>query len=70
MKIGIIPDNGGVQATGQMIQVTQLFESIGYESVWTLEHVIATVEYDSNYASNDASKDVAAEWPWGLCHHV
>lgn len=56
MKVGIIPINIGVQAGDQMIQVAQLAESLGYESVWTFEHVIVPVDYDSKYPYNDSGK--------------
>lgn len=56
MKIGIIPINIGVQAPGQCIQVAQLAESLGYESVWTFEHVIVPMDYASKYPYNDSGK--------------
>ncbi len=56
MKIGIIPINIGVQAGEQIIQIAQLAESLGYESVWTFEHVIVPVDYDSKYPYNDSGK--------------
>jgi probable F420-dependent oxidoreductase len=56
MKIGIIPINIGVQNAEQMIQTAQLAESLGYESVWTFEHVIVPVDYDSKYPYNDSGK--------------
>lgn len=56
MKVGIIPINIGVQEGGQMIQMAQLAESLGYESVWTFEHVIVPVDYESRYPYNDSGK--------------
>ena len=56
MKVGIIPINIGVQEGGQMIQMAQLAESLGYESVWTFEHVIVPVDYQSKYPYNDSGK--------------
>ena len=41
MKVGVIPINIGVQTADQVVQTAQLVESLGYESVWTFEHVIA-----------------------------
>lgn len=56
MKIGIIPINIGVQAPEQLIQIAQLAEGLGYESVWTFEHVIVPLEYKSEYPYNDSGK--------------
>ncbi len=56
MKIGIIPVNIGVQSGEQMIQAAQFAESLGYESVWTFEHVIVPVDYESKYPYNDSGK--------------
>ena len=38
MKIGVIPVNIGVQSADQMVQMAQLLESLGYESVWTFAY--------------------------------
>ena len=56
MKIGVIPINIGVQAGEQIVQIAQLAESLGYESVWTFEHVIVPVDYESKYPYNDSGK--------------
>ena len=45
MKLGIIPINIGVQSLDEVVQLAQLAESLGYESVWTFEHVIVPVDY-------------------------
>ena len=47
MKIGVIPVNIGVQSAAQMVQLAQLAESLGYESVWTFEHVVIPIDYES-----------------------
>ena len=52
MKVGVIPINIGVQTAGQVVQTAQLVESLGYESVWTFEHVIVPVDYESKYPYN------------------
>jgi len=56
MKLGIVPINIGVQAPNQMIQMAQLAEKLGYESVWTFEHVIVPVDYQSKYPYNASGK--------------
>lgn len=60
MKVGIIPVNIGAQSAGDMIGLAQLAESLGYESVWTFEHVIVPVEYQSKYPYHKSGK-MAAE---------
>jgi probable F420-dependent oxidoreductase len=49
MKFGLIPVNIGVATAQQMIGMAQLAESVGFESVWTFEHVIVPVDYRSKY---------------------
>ena len=49
MKIGLIPVNVGVQSAEQMIGLAQKAESVGVESVWTFEHAIVPIEYESKY---------------------
>lgn len=49
MKLGIVPINIGVQSGVQMIENAQAAEAAGLESVWTFEHVIIPVDYDSKY---------------------
>ena len=56
MKIGLIPVNIGVESAEQMIGLAQLAEASGYESVWTFEHVIVPLDYDSKYPYNDSGK--------------
>ena len=56
MKLGIVPVNIGVGSGEQMIQVSQLAESLGYESVWTFEHVIVPLDYASKYPYNETGK--------------
>ena len=52
MKVGVIPVNIGVQSSDQVVQTAQFVESLGYESVWTFEHVVVPVNYDSKYPYN------------------
>ena len=56
MKLGIIPINIGVQSLDEVVQLAQLAESLGYESVWTFEHVIVPVDYESKYPYDASGK--------------
>ena len=56
MKFGLIPVNIGIQSTEQMTGLAQLAEGSGFESVWTFEHVIIPVDYQSKYPYNDNGK--------------
>jgi len=49
MKVALVPINIGVQSLDQVIGLAQLAESLGFESVWTFEHVMVPVEYESKY---------------------
>src|SRR5262245_14297825 len=60
MKIGLIPVNIGVETVQQIIGVAQLAESVGFESVWTFEHVIVPLDYQSKYPYNASGKMGAA----------
>jgi probable F420-dependent oxidoreductase len=55
MKFGLIPVNIGVQPE-QMVGLAQLAEGSGFESVWTFEHVVVPVDYQSRYPYNDSGK--------------
>ncbi|MDH3692208.1 MAG: LLM class F420-dependent oxidoreductase [Gammaproteobacteria bacterium] len=56
MKFGLIPINIGIADTEQMVGLAQLAESLGFESVWTFEHVIVPVDYQSKYPYNESGK--------------
>lgn len=56
MKFGLIPVNIGVQSSEQMIGLAQLAEGRGFESLWTFEHVIVPVNYESKYPYNASGK--------------
>ena len=47
MKVGIIPVNIGVESVEQIVGLAKLAESLRYESVWTFEHVIVPIDYES-----------------------
>ena len=49
MKIGLIPINIGMESLEQMVGLAQYAESLGFESLWTFEHVMVPVEYQSKY---------------------
>jgi len=49
MKIGLIPINIRMESLEQIVGTAQFIESLGFESVWTFEHVMVPVEYESKY---------------------
>jgi probable F420-dependent oxidoreductase len=49
MKVGLIPVNMGVQNVDDMIAIARKAEEVGIESVWTFEHVMVPVDYESKY---------------------
>ena len=49
IKFGLVPVNIGSIAPEQMITVAQTAEDTGFESVWTFEHVIVPLDYQSKY---------------------
>ena len=56
MKVGIIPVNIGVESVEQIVGLAKLAESLRYESVWTFEHVIVPIDYESKYPYNSSGK--------------
>lgn len=56
MKFGLIPVNIGVESTEQMVGLAQLAEGAGYESVWTFEHVMVPIDYQSKYPYDKSGK--------------
>jgi probable F420-dependent oxidoreductase len=56
MKFGLIPVNIGVQSTEQMVGMAQLAEGRGFESVWTFEHVVIPMDYQSKYPYDKSGK--------------
>ncbi|MFP6805724.1 MAG: LLM class F420-dependent oxidoreductase [Pseudomonadales bacterium] len=56
MKFGLIPVNIGVESAEQMIGMAQLAEGAGYESLWTFEHVIVPLDYQSKYPYDQSGK--------------
>ena len=49
MKIGLVPVNVAVSSVENMIELGVTAERLGFESVWTFEHVIVPVDYQSKY---------------------
>jgi len=49
MKIGLIPVNVGAQSVESMLELATTAESVGFESIWTFEHAIVPVDYESKY---------------------
>lgn len=65
MKVGIVSINvGGPQTAEQMVGVCQHAEAAGIESVWTFEHVVVPLDYDSKYPYNRTGKMGIAPEGW------
>lgn len=60
MKLGLIPVNIGMNDPDHMTGMAQLAEAAGFESVWTFEHVIVPLDYQSKYPYNSSGKMGAA----------
>lgn len=60
MKLGIIPVNIGVRSADEMVGLAQEAEALGFESVWTFEHVMVPVDYASKYPYSPNGKMGAA----------
>ena len=56
MKIGLIPANVGLKSVEQMVGMAQLAESLNFESVWTFEHVMVPLDYNSKYPYSSDGK--------------
>jgi len=62
MKIGLIPCNVGVGNVDMIVRMARTAEEIGLESLWTFEHAIVPVEYESAYPySGDGKMAVTPE---------
>ena len=60
MKLGLIPVNIGMNDPDHITGMAQLAEAAGFESVWTFEHVIVPLDYQSKYPYNSSGKMGAA----------
>jgi probable F420-dependent oxidoreductase len=62
MKLGLVPINIGMGSLEQLTGLAQFAESLGFESVWTFEHVMVPVDYESKYPySRDGKMGVGPE---------
>ena len=52
MKFGLIPVNIMMPSLDAMVQLAQATEKLGFESLWTFEHVIVPADYSSQYPYN------------------
>jgi probable F420-dependent oxidoreductase len=60
MKIGLIPVNLAYPAADLMIDFARQAEAAGVESLWTFEHVIVPLDYQSKYPYDASGKMGAA----------
>ena len=56
MQIGMIPVNIGVSTVEEVVGLARLAEDSGFESVWTFEHVVVPLEYESKYPYDASGK--------------
>lgn len=50
--MGVVPINVGIQKADEMVQMAQLVKLRGNVSVWTYDHVIISIDYQSKYPDN------------------
>ncbi|MEM7217953.1 MAG: LLM class F420-dependent oxidoreductase [Pseudomonadota bacterium] len=56
MKFGLVPINIGVTDADALIELAVRAEAAGYESLWTFEHVIVPIDYQSKYPYSNSGK--------------
>lgn len=57
MDVGVVPINAGpFLGQGELVRMAQLLEELGYESMWTFEHVIVPESYESKYPYSPTGK--------------
>ncbi len=67
MNIGIVSINvGGPSTAENMVEVVQHAEAAGIESVWTFEHVVVPMDYESTYPYARSGKMGIAPEAWFL----
>jgi probable F420-dependent oxidoreductase len=59
MKIGVVGVNIGMNTGQEVIDFGRLAEEIGLESVWTFEHVMVPIDYESTYPYTQDGKMAA-----------
>lgn len=57
MDVGIVPINAGTfLKPGRLVDLARSAESLGFESMWTFEHVIVPERYESRYPYSPSGK--------------
>ena len=56
MKIGLVPVNVGVGSVENVVSFAKKAEEVGFESLWTFEHVIVPEDYKSKYPYSPSGK--------------
>ena len=57
LKVGVVPFNSGpFIEPGALGGMAAELEALGYESMWTFEHVIVPHSYESRYPYNPSGK--------------
>ena len=56
MKIGLMPANLGTTDINAVCGLASGAEALGYESVWTFEHVMMPIDYESKYPYEESGK--------------
>lgn len=57
MDVGIVPINAGsFLGQGKLVRMARLAEDLGYESMWTFEHVVVPEAYESRYPYSPTGK--------------
>lgn len=57
MDVGVVPVNtSAFLGQGELVRMAQLLEGLGYESMWTFEHVIVPENYESIYPYSPSGK--------------
>ena len=56
MKIGLIPVNVAVDSLAQLLALAQGAEVVGVESLWTFEHAMVPLAYQSRYPYDRSGK--------------
>jgi len=50
--MGVVPINVGIRFADEMVQMVLLVELRGNGSLWTYEHVLTPIDYESKYPDN------------------